>query len=70
MYIGRSNSKAFGYIKDKIWKIIQGWKEKLLSRAGKENFIKAEAQAIPTFLMSCFYLTKGFCDELRAMIAK
>jgi hypothetical protein len=28
------------------------------------------AQAIPSFLMSCFYFTKGFCDELSAMIAK
>jgi hypothetical protein len=42
----------------------------LLSKAGKEVLIKAIAQAIPTFLMSCFYLTKGFCDELSAMIAK
>jgi hypothetical protein len=70
VHIGKSRRKEFAYIKDKIWKIIQGWKEKLLSKAGKEVLIKAVAQAIPAFLMSCFYLTKGFCDELSAMIAK
>jgi hypothetical protein len=51
-------------------KIIHGWREKLLSRAGKEIFIKAVAQAIPTFHMSCFYLTKVFFYELSAKIAK
>jgi hypothetical protein len=70
MYIGKSKRKVFAYIKDKIWKAIQGWLLKLLSRAGKEVMIKEVAQAIPTFLMSCFYLTKSFCDELSAMIAK
>jgi hypothetical protein len=70
VYIGKSKRKAFAYIKDKIWKAIQGWLLKLLSRAGKEVMIKAVAQAIPTFVMSCFYLTKSFCDELSAMIAK
>jgi hypothetical protein len=34
MYIGKSKRKAFAYIKDKIWKAIQGWLLKLLSRAG------------------------------------
>jgi hypothetical protein len=45
-------------------------KRSFFSRAGKEMLTKAVAQAIPNFLMSCFYLTKGFCDELGAMIAK
>jgi hypothetical protein len=48
----------FTYLKDRIWKRIQGWKEKLLSRAGKDTLIKAVAQAIPSYAMSCFDLTK------------
>jgi hypothetical protein len=53
-------------LEDYTWVI----KRSFFSRAGKEMLTKAVAQAIPNFLMSCFYLTKGFCDELGAMIAK
>jgi hypothetical protein len=28
------------------------------------------AQAIPTYAMSCFDLTKGLCDELNSLIGK
>jgi len=60
----------FNYLKDRIWKRIQGWKEKLLSSAGKDTLIKAVAHAIPTFAMSCFDLTKKLCDEISRMICR
>jgi len=41
VFIGRSRSQVFGYLKERIWKRIQGWKERMLSRAGKEVMIKA-----------------------------
>jgi hypothetical protein len=69
-YIGRAKSKDFHYIKDKVWNRIQGWKEKLLSKAGKEILIKAAAQAFPVYTMSCFDLTKSLCDDLSSMICK
>lgn len=70
VYMGRSRSKTFSYIKDRIWKRIQGWKEKLLSKAGKEVLIKAVAQAMPTYAMSCFDLTKTLCDDISAMVGR
>ena len=44
------------------------WKEKLLSKAGKEILIKAVAQAIPTYTMSCFKIPDSLCDNLTSMI--
>jgi hypothetical protein len=68
--IGKSRKKAFEYIKKKVWLRIQGWQEKLLSKARKEILVKAVAQAIPTYAMSYFELTKGSCDELNSMIGR
>jgi hypothetical protein len=42
----------------------------MLSKAGKEIMIKAVAQAIPTFVMDCFDLTKGLCDKISSMVVK
>jgi len=70
VYVGKSKTQVFSYLKERIWKRIQGWKEKLLSRAGKEVMIKAVAQAIPTFAMGCFDLMKELCDQISMMIGK
>ncbi|EEE56785.1 hypothetical protein OsJ_06364 [Oryza sativa Japonica Group] len=67
VYMGRSKAKTFNYLKERVWKI-QGWKEKLLSRAWKDILIKAVSQAIPTFAMSCFDLTKTLCDKISMLI--
>ena len=68
--MGRSKTKAFGYLKEKVWRKIQGWKEKFISRTGKEILVKAVAQAIPLFAMSCFDLTKSFCDDISSMMCR
>ena len=41
--VGKSKKRSFEYIKKKIWSRIQGWQEKLISKAGKEILIKAVA---------------------------
>uniref|UniRef100_A0A2N9FNB8 Reverse transcriptase domain-containing protein n=1 Tax=Fagus sylvatica TaxID=28930 RepID=A0A2N9FNB8_FAGSY len=65
--IGRAKKRAFNEIKDRIWKRLQGWKEKLLSQAGREVLIKAVIQAIPTYAMSCFQFPAGLCQEISSM---
>jgi hypothetical protein len=66
--IGESKSGAFKYLKDRIWKKIQVWLEKLLETSGKEVLTKSVVQAIPTFSMSCFKLTSGLCQASNSML--
>ena len=66
--VGRNKKNTFNSIKDKLRKKLAGWKEKLLSKAGKEVLIKAVAQAIPTYTMSIFKLSISLCEDLTSMI--
>jgi ribonuclease HI len=68
--MGRSKRQTFDYIQDKIWKKLNGWKEKQLSFAGRSTLIKAVAQAIPTYIMSCFLLPKNLCSHIEKMVCK
>jgi hypothetical protein len=56
---GRSKKDVFSFVQERVWKKVKGWKEKFLSRAGKETLIKAVAQAIPNYIMSCYKVPKG-----------
>ena len=66
--VGRNKRNSFNDRKEKLGKKLAGWKEKMLSKAGKEVMIKAVAQAIPTYTMSCFKIPNSFCDDLTSMI--
>lgn len=68
VHVGRSRKQAFTYIKGAMAGRIYGWKERLIAKVGKESLVTAVAQAVPTFAMSCFDLTKSFCHELSALI--
>ena len=46
LLISRNKRNSFNNIKEKLAKKLASWKEKLLSKAGKEVLIKAVAQAI------------------------
>ena len=68
--VGSSKNGAFKYLKDRLWKKIQGWMEKLLSAAGNEVLIKSVAQAIPVYSMSCFKLPRGLCLHINGLLRK
>ena len=55
-------------MKEKLAKKLAGWKEKLLFKARKEILIKAVAQAIPTYTVSCFKIPDSLRDDLTSMI--
>ena len=68
--VGHNKKESFTYIKQRVWKKLQGWEAKLLSQAGREILIKAVAQALPTYTMACFELRSTLCHEIEMMICR
>ncbi|KAK9938267.1 hypothetical protein M0R45_015017 [Rubus argutus] len=69
-FVGREKTATFQYIKDRLSEKLKGWQRKLLSGVGKDILIRVVAQALPTYEISCFQLTKNFCDDLQQMCAR
>ena len=69
LLVGKGKRKAFNRIKDQVGRKIASWKGKLLSNGGREILIKAVAQAMPTYIMSCFKLSKSLCKEMNSMMS-
>lgn len=65
--VGRSKKHVFGYLKEKVYKRVQGWKAKPISRAGKSVLIKNVAQSVPSCCMSCFFYLERFHKRLNAI---
>ncbi|GKC44980.1 reverse transcriptase [Tanacetum coccineum] len=55
---GRKKGDFFGFLLEKVLQKLQGWKQKVLSQAGREVLIKSVIQAIPTYAMQCYLLPK------------
>lgn len=68
--VGKSKNKTFASIKGRVRVKLSGWKEKLLSQAGREILIKAMIEAIPTYNTSVFLLPKTLCNDLNGMMSK
>ncbi|XP_021736564.1 uncharacterized protein LOC110703122 [Chenopodium quinoa] len=68
--VGRSKKAIFAAILDRMWKKLQGWKEKLLSRAGKEVLLKAVIQAIPTYLMGVYKFPCSVVEKIGSAMAR
>ena len=59
---GKSEVNTFKDLQEKITKPVMGWKEKFISKAGREILIKTIAQTIPTYSMGIFWIPKALCD--------
>ncbi|CAJ2660552.1 unnamed protein product [Trifolium pratense] len=66
--IGRSKKSIFSFIKDIVWKKINSWSSKTLSKAEREVLIKYVLQSIPTYFMSIFTIPSSLCDEIEKMM--
>ncbi|KAL5540777.1 hypothetical protein UlMin_042390 [Ulmus minor] len=76
MYLGfptfsiQNKRIQFGFIRDRVMKKLQGWKDKFFSQGGKEVLLKAVVQAIPTYTMSCFSILDGIIREIESACAR
>ena len=76
MYLGLpekicgSKRQVFAFIRERLNDRINSWSAKLLSKEGKEVLLKSVAQALPTYVMSCFLLPKDIINKLQGAIAK
>lgn len=70
VHVGRSRRKPFSYIKGNICGRVYGLQERLLAKETKKALVKTVAQAIPTYAMSCFDLTKTFCTEVNTLLGR
>lgn len=69
VFVGKLKKATFAYMKDRLWKKLNGWRGSLLSSAGKEILIKTVAQAVPLYTMQTFLLPKSFFEKLNQMVA-
>jgi hypothetical protein len=66
--IGRKKKNVFAFIKDRIWKRINSWRGRSLSRAGKEVMIKSVLQAIPSYVMSVYLIPDSTIKDIERMM--
>ena len=67
----KSKVDTFKEMHDRINKRVMGWKEKLISKAGREVLmIKTIAQAIPLYSMGLFKIPKAVGDSINSILAK
>ncbi|GAU34899.1 hypothetical protein TSUD_144300 [Trifolium subterraneum] len=66
--IGRKKKDIFAYIKDRVWKRINSWRGRALSKAGKDVMIKSVLHAIPSYVMSVYLLPETTIKEMERMM--
>ena len=67
---GKSEVGTFKVLQEKITKRVLGWKEKFISKAGREILIKTVAQLIPTYSMSLFKLSWSICNSINSLVVR
>lgn len=70
--VGKSKYNTFRCLKERarVCQKMNNWKNFVLSRVGKEIMIKVVLQAIPSYTMSVFKLSKKLCKEINLMLSK
>ena len=67
---GKLKVNTFRELHERISKRVMSWKEKFISKAGREILIKTIAQAIPIYSMSLSKIPKVVGDSINSIVAK
>ena len=68
---GKSKVSTFRQAQERVTKRVMGWKEKkYILKVGREVLIKMVAQAIPTYSMSMFKISKKICEDINLALEK
>jgi len=65
----KQKKEMFAWMLARVNMKLEGWKEKLLSKAGKEILIKAVVQALPQYAISIFKIPISICKAIEQRIA-
>lgn len=68
MLIGCKKVAISGYIRERITRRIMGWKNKFLSKAGREVILKTTVQALPSYAMQVLLLPKALRSHIEALM--
>lgn len=68
--VGKSKKNIFSCLLDRVQKKLKGWKALTLSQRAREILIKCIAQAIPTYIMSCFAIPISICHDIKSAISR
>ncbi|MCI46962.1 RNA-directed DNA polymerase (Reverse transcriptase), partial [Trifolium medium] len=66
--VGRSKKETFTYIKDRVWKRINSWRGRSLSKVEKEVMIKSVLQVIPSYVMSVYIIPDATVNDIEKML--
>jgi hypothetical protein len=66
--VGRSKKATFRYIKDRIWKKINSWCGRALSKASKDVMIKSSFQSIPSYIISVYLMPTSIISDIEKML--
>lgn len=67
---GRIKKADFSFILDKINGRLAGWKNKLLSRAGRVTLANSVISSMPIYIMQNLWFLQGICDSIDGCIRK
>ena len=76
MYLGLpekicgSKKQVFSFVQERLNNRTNSWSAKLLSKGGKEVQIKSIAQAVPSYVMSCYLLPQGITQNLTSVVSR
>lgn len=68
--VGRNKSKVLGFLKERVKKRVQPWRDRWILQAGREVLIKNVAQALPTYAMKTFLLPIKIIRDFEKILSR